>query len=92
MDLFMANYNWSNPIRSIGVRGADLVTADGHIQIDLFNPIDNVSIESLEQTVDSLRKRFGHYSIQRCFMMLDSKLTGFNPKEDHVIHPVSYFK
>jgi DNA polymerase-4 len=24
--------------------------------------------------------------------LLDTKLTGFNPKEDHTIHPVSYFR
>jgi len=92
MELFSTNYRWDKPIRSLGVRGTDLVTADGHIQIDLFNPINDENLESLERTVDSLRKRFGHYSIQRCAMLLDPQLSGFNPKDDHVIHPVSYFK
>jgi len=68
------------------------VTADGHIQIDLFNPVNHVNAESLAQTIDCLRERFGHYSVQRCSMLLDRDLTGFNPKDDHVIHPVSYFK
>jgi len=91
MELFIENYRWDNPIRSLGVRGSDLVTADGHIQIDLFdNNILNAEI--LATTIDNLHERFGHYSIQRCSMLLDRKLTGFNPKEDHVIHPVSYFK
>lgn len=91
MELFIANYSWNNPIRSLGVRGTDLVTADSNTQLDLF---DNSQLdgEMLAITVDDLRKRFGHYSIQRCSMLLDSPLTGFNPKEDHVIHPVSYFK
>lgn len=79
------------PIRSIGVRGADLVTANGHIQIDLFDG-DNLEAETLEQTIDTIRKRFGHYSVQRCAMLLDRQLTGFNPKDDHTIHPISYFK
>ena len=92
IELFTANYKWDKPIRSIGVRGTDLVTADKHIQIDLFNPINNEKAESLEATIDSLRKRYGHYSIQRCAMMLDPQLTGFNPKDDHTIHPVSYFR
>ncbi len=91
MELFTANYSWHNPIRSFGVRGTDLVTADSNTQLDLFanSQLDG---ETLAITVDNLRKRFGHYSIQRCSMLLDSPLTGFNPKEDHVIHPVSYFK
>ncbi|MBP2660531.1 MAG: polymerase, partial [Firmicutes bacterium] len=88
MELFKANYTWDKPIRSLGVRGADLVTADKHIQLDLFNQ-DQTDRESLEKTIDMLRNRFGSYCIQRCAMMLDSNLTGFNPKEDHVIHPVS---
>jgi DNA polymerase-4 len=91
MELFAANYRWDKPIRSLGVRGTDLVTAVGHVQIDLFNG-DNLEAETLERTIDSVRKRFGHYSVQRCAMLLDRKLTGFNPKDDHVIHPVSYFK
>jgi DNA polymerase-4 len=91
MELFKANYRWDKPIRSLGVRGSDLVTADGHIQIDLFDN-SKIDAETLAITVDNLHERFGHYSVQRCAMLLDRKLTGFNPKEDHVIHPVSYYK
>ncbi len=91
IELFTANYFWDKPIRSLGVRGCDLVTADRHIQMDLFDR-DKAEIEDLERTIDTLRKRFGHYSVQRCAMLLDRQLTGFNPKDDHTIHPVSYFK
>ncbi|CQR73762.1 DNA polymerase IV [Sporomusa ovata DSM 2662] len=91
MELFKANYTWDKPIRSLGVRGADLVTANGHVQIDLFDG-DNLEAETLEQTIDTIRKRFGHYSVQRCALLLDRQLTGFNPKDDHTIHPVSYYK
>jgi len=91
IELFAANYTWDKPIRSLGVRGADLVTANGHVQIDLFDG-DNLEAETLERTIDIIRRRFGHYSVQRCAMLLDRQLTGFNPKDDHTIHPVSYFK
>ncbi len=91
LDLFTANYRWDRAIRSIGVRGADLVTADGHIQLDLFDR-DKTQLEGLESAIDKIRQRFGQYSLQRCTMLFDRKLTGFNPKDDHVIHPVSYFK
>ena len=91
MELFRQNYTWDKPIRSLGVRGADLVTANGHIQLNVFDG-DNAEAETLEQTVDQIRNRFGHYSIQRCAMLLDRQLTGFNPKDDYTIHPVSYFR
>ncbi|GMB00521.1 DNA polymerase IV [Pelosinus sp. IPA-1] len=91
MELFQANYRWDKPIRSLGVRGSDLVTAEGHVQLGLFKN-SQFDAENLEFTIDNLHKRFGHYSVQRCAMLLDRQLTGFNPKEDHVIHPISYFK
>ena len=34
--IFKENYNWSKPIRSVGVRGADLVTDNYWEQIDLM--------------------------------------------------------
>lgn len=91
MELFQANYRWDKSIRSLGVRGSDLVTAEGHVQLGLFEN-SQLDAENLEFTIDNLHKRFGHYSVQRCAMLLDRQLTGFNPKEDHVIHPISYFK
>jgi DNA polymerase-4 len=89
MDLFRQNYSWDRPIRSVGVRGADLVTAAGSIQLDLFDR-DTTEMETLEKTVDLIRQRFGPYSVQRCSLLQDTKLTGLCPKEDHVIHPVAY--
>jgi DNA polymerase-4 len=91
MDLFTANYIWDKPIRSLGVRGADLVIDHGHIQMDLFED-NKIEMESMERTIDDIRRRFGQYGIQRCAMLLDRPLTGFNPKDDHVIYPVSFFK
>lgn len=89
MKLFKEHYSWEKPIRSIGVRGADLVTADGFTQLDLF---DEDNRGALEKAVDIIRQRFGPYSVQRCVLLQDKRLTGFNPKDDHVIHPVSFFR
>jgi DNA polymerase IV len=76
MKLFSKNYDWHKPIRSIGARGADLVTADQHIQLDLFGE-DPTTKEQLEKTIDDIRRRFAPYSIQRCSMLNDRQLTGF---------------
>lgn len=91
MELFRAHYGWDRPIRSIGVRGADLVTAEGHVTLSLFER-DATELEALERCVDGLRSRFGPYCIQRALLLQDRKLSGFNPKDDHVIHPVSFFR
>jgi DNA polymerase-4 len=92
MSLFRASYRWDKPIRSLGVRGADLVSVDGDRQLT-FLPDDRREERGvqLERTVDDIRRRFGHFSIQKALMLTDRPLTGLNPKDDHVIHPMSYF-
>ena len=91
LELFRQNYTWDRPIRSLGVRGADLVTEHGAVQLDMFAP-DSAEQEQLERTLDRLRERFGPYCVRRCALLQDVRLTGFNPKDDHVIHPVSFFR
>ena len=64
------------PIRSIGVRGADLIRADSE-QLS-FSP-DILAIqraETLEGVVDGLRKRFGHPALRRGIMFTDEILGG----------------
>ena len=93
MELLVNSYDWQNPLRSVGVRAIDLVTENSYMELSLFDNNDKIiEQENLAHTIDSLRKRFGHDSILRASCLLDSSLTGFNPKEDHTIHPVSYFR
>ena len=68
MELFRNNYDWSHPIRSLGVRGADLVTADIPVQMSLFmNEAKRARQEKMDKAVDEIRRRFGYFSIQRAF-------------------------
>lgn len=93
MQLFRANYRWFYPVRAVALRGINLVTADTLVELSLFeDESKNLAAENLARTIDGLRKRFGHDSILRASSLLDRNLTGFNPKEDHTIHPVSYFR
>ncbi|MEA1959967.1 MAG: DNA polymerase IV [Bacillota bacterium] len=92
MSLFLANYSWSRPIRSIGVRGCNLVAADTEHQLSLFDDEEShIKQEKVEATVDILRRRFGHYAVQRA-VLLEDNLGAINPKDDHIIHPVAFFK
>lgn len=90
--LFKENYNWSKTIRSIGVRGADLVTDKYWEQIDLFDDISRrEKMMKADAVVDDIRRRFGYYSVQRGLMYMDSYLSKINAKEDHTVHPHGYF-
>ena len=93
MELFNNNYDWWRSVRALGLSGINLVTEHSGIELSLFeDPEKDVQKENLARVVDGLRKRFGHDAVLRAAALLDSKLTGFNPKEDHTIHPVSYFR
>ena len=91
--LFKKNYEWGKPIRSLGVRGADLVTDNYWEQIDLFSNEERREKQmKVDEAVDDIRKRFGFYSIQRGLMYRDKILSKVNAKEDHVVHPTGYFR
>lgn len=93
MRLFTASYDWARPVRSIGVRGSDLVDADTGIQISFFSDAaQDIRHQQLEQTIDQLRARFGTASVRRAITLQDRALGRINPKDDHVIYPVGYFK
>ena len=90
--LFKENYNWSKAIRSLGVRGADLVTDNYWEQIDLFSSVEMREKQmKMDEAVDEIRKRFGFYSVQRGLMFQDRKLSAVNAKEEHTVHPHGYF-
>ncbi len=82
-ELFNKNYNWYTPIRSIGVRACDLVYHDDCLQLDIYsNEEKRMRRERMEETIDSLRRRFGTASVQRALLLSDKELTGLAEKED----------
>lgn len=90
--LFKENYNWRKPIRSVGVRGADLVNDNYWEQLDLFCDFQmREKHMKMDVAVDDIRRRFGFYSIQRGLMFQDKELSSVNAKEDHTVHPHGYF-
>jgi DNA polymerase-4 len=75
-ELINRNHLCDAPIRSLGVRAADLIRADAE-QLS-FSP-DIMAIqraETLEGTVDGLRKRFGDPALRRGIMFTDEILGG----------------
>lgn len=59
--LFKDNYRWEHPIRSLGVRGCDLVSDDMPYQLDLFmSEQKREKLEKMDQVVDEIRARFGY--------------------------------
>ena len=92
MRLFNENYDWSKSIRSVGVRGSDLVDASIPFQLDMFlDQEERDKQHNIDVAIDTLRGRFGFYSVQRGMMYTDKTLSKLNAKEDHVTSPRGYF-
>lgn len=90
--LFQENYNWQKPIRSVGVRGADLVNDNYWEQIDLFSSVEFREKQmKVDAAVDDIRRRFGFYSVQRGLMYFDKMLSSVDAKAEHTVHPHGYF-
>lgn len=90
--LFKQSYNWQKPIRSVGIRGADLVNDNYWEQLDLFHNAElRDKMMKMDAAVDDIRRRFGFYSIQRGLMLGDTILSAVNAKEEHTVHPHGYF-
>ncbi len=86
MALFVDSYSWEKPIRSVGVRVTGLVADDKPQQLSFFE--DNAhhfKREILEETIDSLRARYGYFCVRRGSVLLDKRLTRINPERDREI-------
>lgn len=93
ISIFKNSYDFTLPIRNVGIRVSDLSPANSPHQISIFlSEEQRIKAEKIEKAVDELRRRFGHFIIRRAVEHFDKNLTMLNPKQEHVIHPFCYFK
>lgn len=82
----------ASPVRSLSVRACQLKQQD-YEQLSFLPDIAALQRqERLEQALDSIRSRFGTFSVRRGLMLTDPALSTLDPKNDHLIHPESYLK
>ena len=66
MELFDRSYNWNLPLRSVGLRAINLKDSSFAVQQDVFGQtVDNKKIEEIENSISSIKDRFGKESIKR---------------------------
>lgn len=93
MEILTMNYNWSTPLRSIGITVNGFDESDDPVQMDLMGKQkDRQKKEKIEQTIDRLRNRFGSDCIKQASVLQDEELTSFNPHDDHTSFFHSYFR
>lgn len=90
--LYKQNHTSGKPVRSLSVRACQLSLIENE-QLSLLPDISAIQKqETIERAIDNIRSRFGHFSVQRGILLTDRQLSSLNPREDHVIHPESFFK
>ena len=92
LKLIEINYSFEKPLRSIGISLSDFKPKVEPEQLSLLrNEKERTRKNALDSSVDILKKRFGSYCIQPAVLLADKALSGFSPKEEHTVHPVSYY-
>lgn len=90
MALFKKHSRFCKPIRSLGIRGADLIAAGAVFQTNMYDDEEkrNKTV-SLESCVDRVRGRYGHFIIQRALLMRE-RLKSVNANNDIGDAPTFY--
>ncbi|MCC8122032.1 MAG: DNA polymerase IV [Oscillospiraceae bacterium] len=85
--------NWTgDPIRSLGVRGCNLV-CDAFPQMSLLAELQQEQKqEDLERTVQNIRHRFGHFSIRRGSMLPEQTLTNLDIRDKASAQSIAFFR
>ncbi len=82
MELFKKHYRWYKPIRSLGIRGADLIAEGSIYQLNLLDDErKRNNLINLERCVDRIRGQYGHFSLQRAVLMRE-RLKSVNANND----------
>ena len=74
--LFLRNYDWKHPIRSLTVRAINLTSLDTPCQLDIFSdPVKVARAEALDKTIEELRYRFGKKIIRNACLLDNPKMS-----------------
>ncbi len=90
--LFRCHYHWSKGLRSLGVRGFDLVWSDEPVQLRLdIDANRQEELMRLDGAIDDLRRRYGFSIVQRAKVWTRPELARLDARHDNVVHPHGYF-
>lgn len=76
----------------MGVRACNLISRDYQQLSFLPDAVKRQKSEDLEHAIDDIRRRFGHFSVQRGIMLFDPVLSNLDPVAEHTIYPEAFLK
>lgn len=82
LKLFKNNYNWRRNVRALTVRAINLQQENAPIQLDLSGEYErNEKQKKIDDTVMSLRERFGKNAVFNCCLMTEKKAPHMDGKK-----------
>lgn len=91
--LFERNLDFKIPYRSIGVTVSHLSFTKEVSNLNLLD-VDPYPIKEKNKdlALENIRRRFGYHSVMTLRMLEDAELSNCDPKSEHTIFPVGYFR
>ncbi len=81
------------PLRAAGVALGSLKEASSFRQLSLFEDAERFeAARRCDLAMDEIRNTYGFDSVRRLCTLNDKKLTDFNVKADHTVHPIGCFQ
>lgn len=81
------------PLRAAGVALGSLKEASSFRQLSLFEDAERFeAARRCDLAMDEIRNTYGFDSVRRLCTLNDKKLTDFNVKADHTVHPIGFFQ
>lgn len=82
LELFKVNYNWRKDVRALTVRAINLQQLDTPLQLDLSGNYEKSERQrKIDDTVMSLRERFGKDAVFNCCLMTETKAPNMDGKK-----------
>lgn len=92
MGLILRNWREGVPIRSLGVRACNLLI-DDNPQMSLLPELrEDHRQEALESVIQDIRRRYGHFSIQRGLMVADRGLSNLDTRAESSAQSIAFYR
>ena len=90
MDIFKQSHVSGVPVRSLSVKASGFTPAEDMEQMSLFPEEQKAQRRAMiDQTLDKLRRKYGHFCIRRGITLIDPSLD-LDAKGEHIIHPIGF--
>ncbi len=88
--LLRRKYRWGKPLRSLTLGLSGLEPDTIPCQLDMLDSAGREKRETLDRTVDALKKRFGDGCVRRAVVLSDPDMVGLSLYESHTVHPTGF--